>query len=467
MIEGGQKHSGISQDVMELFWKQLEDFAAYCFNKSHAACYALVSYWTAYLKAYYPAAFMASLMTSDYDNIDRLAIEISACKQSKIEVLPPDVNESYHEFAVVPNDDPKKMQIRFGLDAIKNVGYGAAEEIIRARTEGGAFKSMADFITRVNGRLVNKKVWESLAKSGALNRFGDRGAIVENLESILAIAAKLNKEQKIGQTDLFGNETESNSTPIFTIEVPPSKGLFTEQQYLQWERELMGLYISSHPLEPFEAILTEQAVPLSEISPDNDGKTAVIGGTVKEFRQITTKNGQPMAFAKLEDLLGDERELIIFPGVFKDTEGFWNKEKILLIKGRVDGSDKNGALLKEAKFLVSSVSDISIETARAYKSKGRTKKMSGTKKFTAKPKPEQAGDRAAKRLYIRLPDTKDQVLLEKLKNILDANHGSVEAVLVLGSDKKQIIKLPKKIDANDELLLSLKKLVGKEDIKYQ
>jgi DNA polymerase-3 subunit alpha len=229
----------------------------------------------------------------------------------------------------------------------------------------------------------------------------------------------------------------------------------------------MGLYISSHPLEPFEAILTEQAVPLSEISPENDGKTAVIGGTIKEFRQITTKNGQPMAFAKLEDLLGDERELIIFPGVFKDTEGFWNKEKILLIKGRVDGSDKNGALLKEAKFLVSSVSDISIETARAYKSKGRTKKMSGTKKITAKPKPEQAQDRAAKRLYIRLPNTKDQVLLEKLKNILDANHGSVEAVIVLGSDKKQIIKLPQKIDANDELLLSLKKLVGKEDIKYQ
>ena len=467
MIEGGQTHSGISKEVMELFWKQLEDFAAYCFNKSHAACYALVSYWTAYLKAYYPAAFMASLMTSDYDNIDRLAIEISACKQSNIEVLPPDVNESYHEFAVVPSDDSKKMQIRFGLDAIKNVGHGAVDEIIRARTDGGPFKSIADFITRVNGRLVNKKVWESLAKSGALNRFGDRGAIIENLESILAIAAKLNKEQKIGQTDLFGNDTQSTSSPIFTIEVPPSKGLFTEQQYLQWERELMGLYISSHPLQPFEAILTEQAVPLSEITPENDGKTAVIGGTINEFRKITTKNGQAMAFAKLEDLFGDERELIIFPRVFDDTEGFWDKDKVLLIKGRVDGSDKNGALLKEAKFLVSSVSDISLETAKAYKAKGRSKKISGAKKAAPKPKSEQTEDRTVKRLYIRLPDTKDQLLLEKLKTLLDANAGTIEAVLVLGSDKKQIIKLPQKIDANNELLLSLKKLVGKEDIKFQ
>jgi DNA polymerase-3 subunit alpha len=466
MIEGGQKHSGIDKAVMELFWKQLEDFAAYCFNKSHAACYALVSYWTAYLKAHYPAAFMASLMTSDYDNIDRLAIEISACKQSKIEVLAPDVNESFHEFAVVPNADPKNMQIRFGLDAIKNVGHGAADEIIRARKEGGEFTSLADFITRVNGRLVNKKVWESLVKSGALNRFADRGALMENLDSILAISAKMNKEQKIGQTDLFGN-ADSTAKPLFTIEVPPSKGLFNEQQYLQWERELMGLYISSHPLEPFEAILKAKAVPLSEITPENDGKTAVIGGTIKEFRQITTKNGQPMAFVKLEDLFGDERELIVFPAVFKDTEGFWNKEKILLVKGRIDGSDKNGDQLKEAKFLVSSVSDISIETARAFKPRGKVKQLNPQNNVKTSVKKSSSSAEAAKRLYVRLPDTKNQTLLEKLKKLLDANNGQTEAVLVLGSENKQIIKLPQKIDANDELLLSLRELVGANDIKYQ
>ncbi len=474
-IEGGVKNSGADPLLMEKFWDQLEEFANYCFNKSHAACYALVAYWTAYLKAHYPAAFMAAVMTSDFDDTDRLAIEISECKHMNIKVLPPDVNESYHEFGVVPHQENEPLQIRFGMDAIKNVGHGAVAEIIRAREEGGPFTSIADFIARVNGRLVNKKVWESLTKAGAFDRFADRGAILENIDTIIAIAAKLNKDQKIGQTDLFGGDGDT-AAPMFTIEIPPSTGVFGEHEYLQWERELLGLYLSSHPLEAYDAFLTEQAVPLSLITGNADGKTAIVGGTINDIRQITTKNGQPMAFVKLEDIMGDERELVVFPTVYKDTADAWNKEKILLVTGKVNGLDRSGVVMQEAKILVDSARIVPIDEARAYARAGLKPEL-GTPKVRKKSAGRAAAEAAKpattkstkeqERLYIRLQDTSDGKTLEKLKSILDDFSGKHEAVLVLGGADKQIIKLPQRVGDSPEMVLSLQKLVGKEHIKFQ
>lgn len=471
MIEGGQVHSGIDRDLMERFWKQLEDFAAYCFNKSHAACYALVAYWTAYLKAHYPAAFMAAVMTSDYDDTDRLAIEIGECKHMNIKVLPPDVNESFHEFSVVPHAANEPMQIRFGMDAIKNVGHGAVAEIIRAREDEGPFVSIADFIARVNGRLVNKKVWESLTKAGAFDRFADRGALLENIDTVLAVAAKLNKDQQIGQTDLFGSGSDS-AAPMFTIEIPPSKGTYGEHEYLLWERELLGLYLSSHPLEAYDAFLTEQVVPLSQITAEADGKVATIGGTINDIRQITTKNGQPMAFVKIEDILGDERELVVFPTVYKDTNTVWDREKIILATGKVNGTDRSGSPMQEAKILVDNARIVPIEEAREYQPSGvkaslNVPKARGRKKTDDKVNAKPTENKVPKRLYIRLNDASDNGALEKLKHILDEHHGNLEAVLVLGSKDKQIIKLPQKVSGDEELLHSLHKLLGKEQVKLQ
>lgn len=483
MIEGGQKHSGIDHDLMEGFWRQLEDFAAYCFNKSHAACYALVAYWTAYLKAHYPAAFMAAVMTSDWDDTDRLAIEISECKHMGLTVLQPDVNESYHEFSVVPHDEGETPQIRFGMDAIKNVGHGAVAEILRARDEGGPFVSIADFVSRVNSRLVNKKVWESLIKAGALDRFADRGALLEHVDTILAIAAKMNKEQKVGQTDLFGGDGDSVK-PLFTIEVPPSTGMYKEHEYLIWERELLGLYLSSHPLEAYDAFLTEKAVPLSQIVPEADGKTAIVGGAINEMRQITTKNGQPMAFVKIEDLFGDERELVVFPTVYKDTSDVWNREKIILVTAKVNGLDRAGVRMQEAKLLVDSARVVTVDEAKDYEKTGSKTDLLEAKVRGRRKVPEEsalakaqaahkartsaaADSNQPKRLYIRLKDTSDQILLENLKKLLDKNMGGYEAVLVLGGSIKQIIKLPQKVSDSQELILALNQLIGQDHIKFQ
>lgn len=470
MIEGGQKHSGIDRELMEDFWKQLEDFAAYCFNKSHAACYALVAYWTAYLKTHYPAAFMAAVMTSDFDDIDRLAIEISECKHMGIIVLPPDVNESFHEFSVVPHAKDEQQQIRFGMDAIKNVGHGAVAEIIRVREESGPFTSIADFITRVNNRLVNKKVWESLTKSGAFDRFADRGALLENIDTVLTIASKLAKEQLVGQTDLFGSD--SDAAPVFKIEIPASTGMYKEHEYLLWERELLGLYLSHHPLEAYTTFLTEQAVPLALITAEADGKTAIVGGTINDIRQITTKNGQPMAFVKIEDLQGDERELVVFPTVFKDTGSVWNREKVILVTGKVNGTDRAGVSMQEAKILVDSARVIPFEEAEAYQSIGASLELASPKarrKAAPKKATENLVDTSSKannRLYIRLKDASDHQTLQQLKTLLDNHGGDFEAVLVLG-ENKQIIKLPQKVSNNESLLKDLYQLVGKEHIKFQ
>jgi DNA polymerase-3 subunit alpha len=469
-IEGAVKHSGADKKQMELFWKQLEDFAAYCFNKSHAACYAIVSYWTAYLKAHYPAAFMAALMTSDYDDTDRLAIEISECKHMGLIVLPPDVNESYHEFGVVPHQKDKTPEIRFGMNAVKNVGHGAVDEIIRAREEGGEFVSLTDFLQRVNNRLVNRKVWESLIKSGAFDRFGDRGAILENVDTLLAVGAKLTKDGQNGQTDLFGASL-TNDAPLLKLNIPEKSTLYSEHEYLQWERELLGLYLSKHPLQDYDGYLAEKTVPLAKITPEDDGKTATIGGIISSIRQITTKNGQPMAFIKLEDLLGDETELVVFPNAFKDTAEVWVTQNVVLVDGKVNGLDKSGVSMPEFKVLVDSARIVPLEEAKNFEPTGnkvtlKMKKGPSNKGNRYQPQNDEA-TKMNKRLYLRMQDASDHVTLQMLKTILDEYPGQNEAVLVLGAENKQIIKLPQLVNDDSDLIISLQDLIGEENVKCQ
>ena len=242
------------------FWTQLEEFANYCFNKSHAACYGLIAYWTAYLKAHYPDAFMAALMTSDHDDIDRLAIEITECKHMGLEVLAPDVNQSYVEFGVVP----AAKQVRFGMAAVKGVGVGAVEEIIRARETDGPFKSVEDFAKRVSTSKVNRKAWESLVKAGAFDALGDRSDLLFNLDTILAFASKLQKEALSGQVDMFAALGGDKLMPSVELKASPVK--YTSKEQLMWERELLGLYISAHPLDNYDAFFEEQTIPLAERS---------------------------------------------------------------------------------------------------------------------------------------------------------------------------------------------------------
>jgi len=471
----GAVDNGVPKAVIEKFWTDLLGFADYCFNKSHSACYGMISYQTAYLKAHYPAAFMAALMTSDYDDTDRLAIEITECKKMGIDVLQPDVNESFTEFAVVPdaeNPDNRLAPIRFGMAAIKNVGTGAVEEIIRVRSDNGEFTDLESFLTNVNVRIVNRKALESLVKAGGFDRFGERSKLLHNLDLIIAYAGRLQKQASSGQVDLFGMLDESvMAKPQLLLESPAT--VFTPREQLLWERELLGLYLSQHPLAMYEAFLAEQTVPIKELVPAHDGKGVTVGGAITDLREITTKNGQKMAFVKVEDH-GGETELIVFPGTFQQTLGLWERDRVVLVRGKISAKDREGNLGEEVKIIVDDAREITAEQATGYQATGKKvktpkppKKVASAR--TAKTASVTADDEPkAERLYVRLADGQNQELLLSLKQTIDAAPGQTEVVLVLGpSEGKQIIKLPTGVKKDETLLERLGSLVGAENLKMQ
>lgn len=462
-IEGAIEN-GVSRQTIEKFWKDLLGFADYCFNKSHSACYGLISYQTAYLKAHYPAAFMAALMTSDYDDTDRLAIEITECQKMGIDVLPPDVNESFVEFAVVPDTN----QVRFGMSAIKNVGTGAVEEILRARSIDEGFSSLEDFLSKVNVRVVNRKAMESLVKAGAFDRFGERSQLLHNLDIMLAFGNRLQKEAMSGQVDLFGGLDDAVAhKPQLTLE--KAVVVYTSRDQLLWERELLGLYLSQHPLSMFADFLSEQTHPIGELKPEHDSRAVIIGGAIIDMREITTKNGQKMAFVKIEDQHGSI-ELILFPGVYQQTAGLWERDRIILARGKISAKDKEGNIGTELKVLVDDAREITTEQATGYSKTGKTLKVPGARKSAvaaARPQTVTARPRDL-RIYVRLADSSDQAKLQGLKNIIDAHPGSTEVVLVLGEgETKQIIKLPAKLTNSEEALVKLYELAGKSNVKLQ
>ncbi len=460
-IEGAIKTVGADRAIMEQFWKSLEAFAAYCFPKSHASCYALVAYETAYLKANYPAAFMAALMTSDYDNTDRLAIEINECKHMGIEVLPPDINESFVEFGVVPGS----KQIRFGLAAIKNVGTGAVEEILRVREANGPFKNLEEFFGSVNTRVVNRKGLESLIKAGAFDSFGDRSFVLHNLDVLLAFASRLQKETASGQTDLFSDSTD-------TLKLKPKLFLeeatlvYGDRDQLAWERELLGLYLSKHPLADFESVLKENCVPLSSLTSDHADTPVQIGGTIQDVREITTKSGQKMGFIKIADQFS-EIELIVFPSSYQKTPDLWERDKVIIVKGKVTTRDKDGKSAGEIKVLVDRADEVTPQKVAALKSKQKkAAPVTKNKTKAANTKPTASEAEADKRIYIRLPHTDDPKTLLSLKQTIDDYKGETEVVLVVGAaDTKQVIRLPMRVNANTKSLGLFSELVGQENVK--
>ena len=464
-IDGMVEQSKVPKSFANKFWAQLEAFADYCFNKSHSACYGLIAYQTAYLKAHYPEAFMAALMTSDYDNIDRLAIEISECNNMGIKVLSPNVNESFVEFSVVPG----KQEIRFGMAAIKNVGTAAVEEILRAREEK-AFSSIEDFFSRVNSRIVNRKSIDSLIKAGAFDTWGSRTMLLHNVETLLAFANRIQKEKASGQTDLFGSLVESTqeATPMLNL-VEVAEEISVREQ-LQWERELLGLYISSHPLEDYKVWLSEQTIPINLITPDLHNKAATVGGVVLESREILTKKGQKMAFAKIADEFG-EMELILFPGVYEKSNDLWKRDAIVILTGKISGQDREGNVSASVQILVDSAREVSHSEVKNYlpnMKKIKAPKIVKPKIKKQKVDTEKKEEIVDKRLYIKLPAKYDQSVLMSLKEAIDLAPGSTEVVLVIGEgEQRQIIKLPMMISSNPEHHDTIKTLVGSSNVKLQ
>lgn len=478
-IDGAVRHSQADRSLAEKFWGQLEEFANYCFNKSHAACYGLVAYWTAYLKAHYPDAFMAALMTSDQKDIDRLAIEIAECQRMGLTVLPPDINEGFLEFAVVPG----KNQIRFGMAAVKGVGSSAIEEVLRARKED-KFKSIEDFARRVSTSKFNKKAWESLTKAGGFDSLGDRSKILFNLEALQSFASKTQKDISSGQTDLFGQLSSADVQPKIDLLDPPTRT--ADREKLAWERELMGLYISAHPLDNYTEYFSNQVLPIREITTELDGQKIVVGGLVSSLKTIITKAGSKMSFMAIEDKTG-EAEVIIFPKTFERIGDQLVQDTIIRIEGKVSCRDKNGNETSEIKLVAEDIKVITetelqyyqkygvgskkktpVEKINKLKEKLRTKKpkqlkIKSTDSTVEEPKIAMVSP-SFDRLYIKIQEVDDQEKLLGLKQTCSLYPGISEVIMVIGDNKESAVKLPFRVEIVDDLLVKLKQSLGDENV---
>lgn len=329
-IEGAVAQ-GIGRDKANKIFDMLEYFGRYGFNKAHAAAYAVITCQTAYLKAKYSVEYMTALLSVEMGDTDKVAAGANECRRLGIEVLPPNVNQSFWDFTV------EGGAIRFGLGAIKNVGQGPVSAILEAR-QGRAFKSAEGFARRVDLRRVNRRALECLIRCGALDDLGERGQLLGSIDQMMALSAKAHHAQEVGQMSLFGDSGQRFLVLSDFSEIPHKKKL-------AWERELLGVYISEHPLQRVVQGLDGSEITLcGEIEGSMAGQRVTTLGMVSRVRRIVTRKGDPMAFARLEDL-GGEIEVVVFPSVYEGTKDLWVPDKILVVEGNVQANDEEEAKL--------------------------------------------------------------------------------------------------------------------------
>ena len=422
--------NGISEEIGNKIFDEMTDFAKYAFNKAHAACYAVVSYRTAWLKYYYPVEFMAALMTSVVDNPGKVTEYIYSCRQMGIEILPPDVNEGEMGFSVSGNN------IRYGLSAIKGVGKPVIEALTAEREENGKFTGLKDFVDRLSGKEVNKRTVESFIKAGAFGpEFGTRKQLMQVYVGVMDGVAQERKKSLTGQMSLFDFAAEEDRQE-FEIRLP-NVGEYSKEELLDFEKEVLGVYLSGHPLEEYMSLLQKNttadtlAFQLDEETGEvkaQDGDTVTLGGMIAGITRKTTKNNTTMAFLTLEDLLGTV-EVIVFPRDYEKYRSAITEDAKVLVKGRVSAEED-----KAAKLICTEIISM---------------------------------DDLPRELWIRFQN-KDAFFTqeENLYEMLSGSDGKQEVVIYL-EEERAVKRLPKNrcVNLSAELLEILRKFYGEEQVK--
>jgi DNA polymerase-3 subunit alpha len=423
----GCRASGTRPDVIEMLWQTNERSADYSFNKSHAACYALISYRTAWLKANYPAQYMAALISSVMSTKDKVPFFVARCEEMGMDVLPPDVNLSDHEFTV------EQGNIRFGLDAVKGVGYQAVEAIKSARAESEPFTSLWDFCERVDHRAVNKKAIEALIKCAA---FGSTGATRKGMLTILAQAQaagqKCQQDALMGQGSIFdmaglggGSAASANGaqTPVSHAIRPPIPSEEADQaELLAMEKEAIGLFISTHPLKPLRDVLRARVdCPLGALEGRREKEWVSVGGIITQTKRIRTRNGEPMMFATLADL-EDSVEMLLFGKALSEHEATLVVDEIVIVRGRIDHKEagKTCVVVGEVERFAPSADEIAAASAASSPSPPAAAPEQGAPAHARPPAPVCVQLDAA-----RLPMS----VIEDLKRVIAEFPGAAEVVL--------------------------------------
>jgi len=423
-IQGAINH-GVESSTAKRIFELMAHFAGYGFNKSHSAGYALISYQTAYLKANYPVEFMAALLTSERENTDKLALYINECRRMGIEVLPPDINESSSTFTVTGG------KIRFGLAAIKNVGEAAISSILKARKEGGRFTSIFDFCRRVDLRAVNKRVMESLIKCGAFDSLpGYRSQNLAAIDKAIEEASQIQRDRERGQLSFL--ETLGRREEASTAEKFPQIEEASRERKLSWEKELLGLYVSGHPLEKYRYTIAHYTTnSIRDLKEMRDNNNVRIIGIISNFTLKRDRKGKGMAFFTLEDL-ESEIEVIAFSSLYEECSSYLRKDEVVLVKGRLDTAAQSPKVIAEKITPFSKVKDVSHN------------------------------------LHIKIREGKSkEETLKRLREILSSHKGKHTVYLHLTDPKgKKVIVKSKsiKVDFSDALISEVEDLLGERSI---
>ena len=446
-ISGAVKNGHDRKFAAEVFEKVIEPFAGYGFNKAHAACYGMIAYQTAYLKAHFPVEFMTALLCSDSGNMDRVVLEIKECTEMGVEVLPPSINESFADFTVVD-----EKSIRFGLMAIKGVGEGPVKEIISVRNDGGQFKSLEDFAARVPSKLVNKKLVQALAASGAFDEFDDRNQIFENYEEISKFAKNAQAAAQGDQSSIFGlMDEEADHGGLVLQDVPES----TSMQRLKWEKAFLGLYVSGHPMKGLKRYISRKASLISSFSKNKLGKIVKCVGIVTDFRRIMTKAGGYMVTFVLEDPTA-RVSVIMFPKTYAKYGTMVAEDQLISLSGRFDNRRGPYQIICDAVKNLSF--DILIENAKEAKVFDSDEKKSVAVRLIDDilAETEEEVDDV---FVIEVAKDIDQKLMEKLKSLLVKHKGGTPVELRLNGHGKKL-KLPFGVELTDELKKMVSSIVG-------
>jgi DNA polymerase-3 subunit alpha len=448
----GSVANGVNKEIAEAVFQKLEDFAAYGFNKSHAACYAMIAYRTAYLKAHYPSEFMAALMNSDIGSIERITVEVEECKRMGIEVLPPNVNQSYPGFAVVPETG----NIRWGLSAIKNFGYEIGKAIQRERKEHGLYKDLLDFIARIPSKFFNKKAIESLVKSGALDEFEERGKLAANIDQLLLLNKQTQKDKEQNQVSLFDFAPQVSEQKI-TLRAGEK---VSQEQILSWERELLGIYVSNHPARVFHENLSKY-LTLSDALADKEKDTQIkVAGVIVAIKKILTKQKQePMVFLRVEDARGPI-EVVVFPKIYRKINEWLVEGKMVLIDGKVsirkyDNQDEYSVLADNiVQFAQKDIDEIVTAFEQGVFWNG-TEELANRDDFDY-----QNG------VFISIPQSPDHKLIVDLRNILKEHPGRDMVYLVVESGgKNRKVSTEYSVTKNRSLMEDIIKIVGVGNVR--
>lgn len=428
-VKGCREFGKLPEAKIHLLWEMIEPFAAYGFNKAHAASYGVVAYQTAYLKANYPVQYMTAVLIAESGDMDKVPEIIRECERMGVKVLPPDVNQSMKTFAMIGWENGGTAHIRFGLSGVKNLGEHIAEVIYRERQANGRYLDLENFLQRVQDKDLNKKSLESLIKCGALDAFGfDRGVLLLNIENLISFSKNFGEQKRTLQNSLFAGTGIDFSSKLHLNKAPDA----TQDEILKWEKELLGLYVTAHPFAPYAQVMAGCLTPIRDLSGSSRNEWIVVGGIIDSVKKKITRSGSPMSFVAIQDTT-DRLELLVFPKVYEKTKEIWVEGKIVAVVGKTSEEEGDNKLFVEKAYALTP------ENARMLSSQLNTGR-GGIRQYVS---PELS----EKTFEIKIASDRLKAKADDIKALLSLSPGDEAVYLVVG-DKK--IKTSYKINSSPE-----------------